>query len=167
MSDAYRSYLELLETLRDKVEALSELAKKKIEAAGNDDLMALNEVIKQEQALALSFRGLERTREKLVEEMGLQEVALSQLATRYPLEMREEARQAAAALQDEFQTYQGVAKTARGVLERNLYEVESILTSLGGPLPEESPAAGPRPGYKPPAAEAPAPPPSMRTDFRA
>ena len=29
MSDAYRSYLELLETLRDKVEALSELAKKK------------------------------------------------------------------------------------------------------------------------------------------
>ena len=54
MSDAYRSYLELLETLRDKVEALSELAKKKIEAAGNDDLMALNEVIKQEQALALS-----------------------------------------------------------------------------------------------------------------
>ena len=100
MSDAYRSYLELLETLRDKVEALSELAKKKIEAAGNDDLMALNEVIKQEQALALSFRGLERTREKLVEEMGLQEVALSQLATRYPLEMREAYNPAAGRLPD-------------------------------------------------------------------
>ncbi len=168
MSDAYRSYLELLETLRVKLEALSELANKKIEAAGNDDLMALNEVIKQEQALSLSFRGLELTREKLVKEMGLQEVALSQLETRYPLEMREEARQAVAALQDEFQSYQGVAKTARGVLERNLYEVESILASLGGPpREEEAPVVGPRPGYKPPASDTAAPPPSMRTDFRA
>ena len=171
MEDAYRSYLELLETLREKVEALSELARKKIEAAKQNDLMALNEVIKQEQALALSFRGLEISREKLLKEMGLQEVALSQLETRYPLELRENARQAAAALQEEYQSYQGVAKTARGILERNLYEVEGIIQSLGGVLPEDS-AAAPvpmqGPGYRPPAAEPVAPPPpSMRTDFRA
>lgn len=168
MEDAYRSYLELLETLRVKVEALSELAKKKIEAAGKDDLMALNEVIKQEQALALSFRGLELSREKLLKEMGLQEVALSQLETRYPLELRENARQAVAALQEEYQSYQGVAKTAQGVLERNLRDVESIIQQMGGaPVEEhmERPVAGP--GYTPGVEPSAPPPPSMRTDFRA
>lgn len=169
MGDAYRSYLELLENLRVNVEALSELAKKKIDAAGKDDLIALGEVIKQEQALALSFRGLELSREKLLKEMGLQEVALSQLETRYPLEMREEARQAVAALQDEYQEYQGVAKKAQDVLESNLRDVESAIVQMGGAIEEDSlgrPVSGPV-NYVPPGVEPVAPPPSMRTDFRA
>ena len=168
MEDTYRSYLELLETLRTKIEALSELSKKKIEAAEKDDLMALNEVIKQEQALSLAFRGLELSREKLQKEMGIQGIALSQLESRYPLEMRENARQAVAALQEEYQSYQGVAKTARGVLEHNLYEVERVIASMGGAAAETSQDAAPKAGYARPAAETVAPPPpSMRTDFRA
>ena len=82
--------------------------------------------------------------------------------------MRENARQAVAALQEEYQSYQGVAKTARGVLEHNLYEVERVIASMGGAAAETSQDAAPKAGYARPAAETVAPPPpSMRTDFRA
>ena len=70
MDNVYHSYLELLDTLRSNVEELSALAKRKIEAAQNDDLVALDEVLKREQALALSFRGLEQSKERLLGEMG-------------------------------------------------------------------------------------------------
>ncbi|MCI8400208.1 MAG: flagellar protein FlgN [Oscillibacter sp.] len=163
MDNVYNSYLELLDTLRSNVEELSALAKRKIEAAQNDDLVALDEVLKREQALALSFRGLEQSKERLLGEMGMKEVPLSQLPARYPLELRESAQKAVAALQDEYQIYQESAKAARTKLEQNLYEVESVIAGMGGPK-EPQEAAGP--GYAPPA-PSPQPPQSMRTDFRA
>lgn len=162
MNDVYQSYLELLDSLRSNVEELSALAKKKLEAAQNDDLTGLDSVLKREQALALSFRGLEQTKERLLSEMGMKEVPLSQLPARYPLELREKAQEAVAALQDEYQSYQESSQAARGKLEQNLYEVETMIARMGGP--KEAEVAGP--GYGAPKG-APQPPPSMKTDFRA
>lgn len=162
MDDVYRSYLALLDTMRENVEELSQLAKRKIEAVSSDDLMALDEVLKREQALTLSFRGLEQSKEKLLSEMGLKEVPLNQLPARYPLELRESAQQAVAALQDEYQAYKDHASAAREKLEQGLYEVESIIVNLGGPKSQQE-AAGP--GYA--AQEGTQIPPKMKTDFRA
>lgn len=159
MDDVYQSYLELLDTLRGNVEELSRLAKQKLEAVEKDDLIALNEVLKREQALSLSFRGLELNKEKLLSKMGMTGVPLNQLPARYPLELREKAQTAVAALQDEYQTYQGHAEAARTTLEHNLYDVEKIIASLGGPKAPES-----GPGYSAQEAQ---PPQSMKTDFRA
>lgn len=160
MGDVYQAYLALLRSLRESLEQLSDLARKKTAAANNDDLMGLDEVMKQEQAMTLAFRGMEQSREKLLAQLGCGNLPLSRLPERFPPEMQDQAREAAAALQAQYQTYRKEADEARAVLERHLREIDAIITRMGGaPAPEGGP------GYVPP--PPPDTPPSMKTDFRA
>lgn len=160
MGEAYQSYLDLLRSLGESLEQLSALARKKTAAANGDDLMGLDEVMKQEQAMTLAFRGMEQNREKLLARMGCGGVPLSRLPERFPPELQDAAREAVALLQRQYRDYRREADAARAVLEHHLREIDGILASLGGaPAPEEGP------GYTPP--PPPDTPPSMKTDFRA
>lgn len=157
MEDLHRTYLHLLDSLREQLAHLCDLTRLKTTAAQNDDLLALNEVLRQEQASTLAFRGLEQKREKQVAELGIGHLALSELPACFPAAMQEEARQTVAALQAQYQTYRSVAEEARRTLEHHLREIEQILEEAG-----VTPTTGP--GYTPPDTDT---PPSMKTDFRA
>ena len=160
MEELYRSYLTFLRSMSEGLESLTEINEKKLEAARMDDLMALNELLNQEQAQALHFRGLEQARNKLLPQMGLVSVPLSQVSARFPAALQAEARQAVARLQTRYAVYQQGAKRTRAVLERNLQEVEASIVEMGGPSAKKDA------GYRREEAIAP-PPPSMKTDFRA
>ena len=67
MSQLHQSYLDLLAELSGSLDRLSQLARDKAAAIQADDLIALDEVLKQEQAMTLNLRGLELRRLKLVE----------------------------------------------------------------------------------------------------
>ena len=160
MDGVYQAYLNLLRSLGESLDQLSALAQKKVAAANGDDLMALDEIMKQEQAMTLAFRGMEQTREKLLEQLNCGNVPLSRLPERFPPQMQGQAREAVAALQKQYQNYRKDADAARLVLERHLREIDAIITEMGGaPAPEGGP------GYVPP--PPPDTPPSMKTDFRA
>ena len=161
MDELYRSYLSFLRSMSRGLESLTGLNEKKLTAAQQEDLMGLNELLNQEQAQALNFRGLELTRDKLLPQLGLVSVPLSQVPERFPAALQAEARQAVEALQSRYQAYRTAAGKTRAVLERNLQEVEQSLAEMGAP-----PAAGPGPGYRKEPETAP-PPSSMKTDFRA
>lgn len=160
MGEAYQAYLALLHSLGESLEQLSALARKKMAAANADDLMGLDEVMKQEQAMTLAFRGMEQTREKLLAQLGCGNVPLSRLPERFPPELQDTAREAVALLQGQYQAYRKEADAARVLLERHLREIDGIIAGMGGaPAPEEGP------GYTPP--PPPETPPNMKTDFRA
>ena len=155
--DSYRSYLTLMGDIGSRLEQLSELARKKTDAVRKDDLMALNEIIKQEQAIALALRGLEQKRMKLSSELNLDGIRLSQLSEKFPTELQLEARTAADALHRQYKVYEASAHVARNTLECNLHEIEKIIEELGGDPNAE-------PGYQLSDVQ---PPQSMKTDFRA
>ena len=161
MDELYRAYLNFVRSMSRGLESLTVLNEKKLAAAQADDLMTLNELLNQEQAQSLNFRGLELTRDKLLPQLGLQNVPLSQVPDSFPPALQPEARRAVGDLQQRYQAYQRVAGKTRGLLEQTLREIEGIIVQLGGP-----PAGGESgPGYvKEPES---APPPSMKTDFRA
>lgn len=160
MADAVQAYMALLESLRSSLSQLTDLAGEKIAAVKDADLQALDSVINREQALALSFRKLEITRQSLLEQLGLQNVPLSQTAQRLPAPVREQAAQAIGALQTQYAAYRECSDKAREMLEGGLREIDVMIQEMGGtPLPEESVGYTP-----PPPAE---PPQSMKTDFRA
>lgn len=158
MEEQFRAYMTFLETLRQALETLTALAAEKIKAVSQDDLIALDEVLRQEQAQALHFRGLDQTREKLLKEMGLQGASMSKVSGACPPAMKQELQRATAALQAQYQTYQEQSGQARALLEKNLREVESTIAAMGA----APPSAGP--GYGGPDAQIPN---SMKTDFRA
>lgn len=160
MADVFQDCLALLRSLGESLEQLSALARQKAAAANADDLTALDEVMKQEQAMTLAFRGMEQTRTKLLGQLGCGSVPLSRLPEHFPPAMQEEASASVDTLQRQYQDYRVQADAARAVLERHLREIEGIISDMGGmPAPQEGP------GYVPP--PPPDTPPSMKTDFRA
>lgn len=153
----YLSYLELLDDLREKLSALCELISQKSKAVLHDDLTALEQIMRQEQAMSLAFRGLEQKKNTLARELHLDTVPLSAVAEHYPEHLRLRARNTTGALQQQFQAYRSASESVRSTLEGNLHEIENILASQNA-----APAAGP--GYTAQPVE---PPKSMKSDFRA
>lgn len=157
MMDApYVAYLSLLDELRRALATLTELAQKKTDAVRNDDLAALDLVLKQEQVLSLTLRGLEQKKTAQLAQLGLTDLPLLQLYTAYPQELQLQAKETAEELKRQFTLYQGAAEVSRNTLECNLHEIEKVLADMGG---TESGI-----GYTPPGAELPH---AMKTDFRA
>ena len=134
MEEQYRMYLAYLEDLRKQLESLTALAKEKPPAVAADDLAALNDIMKREQVLSLSFRGLEQTRARLQKELGLEKARLSQLPQYVPESMREQARQIAVSLKVQYMEYQKASTAAREVLERGYRKSRARSGLWAGPL---------------------------------
>lgn len=157
MNNPFFEYLQLLDQIGEQLERLTELAKQKTAAVRNDDLLALDEILKQEQASSLLFRGLEQKQTALLNSTGLKGIPLSCLAENFPPKMRLEAKQCIEQLQTRYRVYQNCADIARNTLECNLHEIEKALAFM-------SPGAANGPGYR---ASEPEIPSNMKTDFRA
>ena len=158
MDELHQSYLALLKELSGSLDQLSQLAQQKAEVVRQDDLMGLSEVLKQEQAMGLNLRGLELKRQKLVAQLGLDNVPLTALVQHYPEHLEDAARQTVEALRQSYAAYRSYADMARNVLELNLHQIEKVITAAG--VDPATAAAG----YEAPGVE---PPKNMKTDFRA
>ena len=158
MEAQFRSYLGVLKELSGVMDRLTPLARQKAEAVRANDLLALDEVLKQEQALSLNLRGLELKRLKLVPQLGLDNVPLSRLPEHCPAQLAGEARKTADALRESYEIYRSYANMARNTLELNLHQIDKVLADAG-----VDPKLAAQ-GYEAPPLE---PPKKMKTDFRA
>lgn len=157
MKNPFDDYLDLLDQIRTALDHLSGLAKEKSAAVRNNDLIRLDEIMKQEQAEALNFRGLEQRQNTLLNATGLKGIPLSSLAEHFPPKMRLEAKLRVEKLQTQYQVYRTCSEVARNTLECNLHMIEKILEGISTPAQRG-------PGYQVKDPEIPSP---MRTDFRA
>ncbi len=157
MDTLYLAYLALLDDLSRVLEQLSDLDRQKVTAVRSDDLMALDQILKQEQALSLNLRGLEQKMITQREQLSLPQNSVSQLVESYPPHLQMQAKQAVERLRTQYDIYHSAAEVARNTLECNLHEIEKIVSSLGGNNNQGV-------GYATPDAE---PPRKMKTDFRA
>ena len=158
MEALFRSYFGVLRELSGTLDRLAPLAKQKADAVRADDLLALDEVLKQEQALSLNLRGLELKRLKLVPQLGLDNVPLSKLPEHCPSQLADEARKTAAALRKSYEVYRSYAGMAQNLLELNIHQIDKALADAG-----VDPKLAAQ-GYETPPME---PPKKMKTDFRA
>lgn len=158
MRKEYDPLFSLLDDISKRLVHLSSLAEKKVEAVHEDDLMKLNEILNEEQAETLAFRNLERSRVKLLEQLGLGDVALSQLSEHCPPEVKNEAALHVGRVQEHFRAYKTASEKARSLMEQSIDEIDAILASAGRVQPQTGP------GYN---GESTTPPPNMKTDFRA
>lgn len=150
--------LTLFASLTETLFTLTELAKRKTTAVRRNDLMELDQILKAEQAQALTLRGLDQKRVALLSELNLQDTPLSALPTKAPVALQQKARETVEALKHAYEIYNSAAVTARNTLECNLHEIERFLSAAGA-----DPTAAAQ-GYRPVDVDAPAP---MKTDFRA
>lgn len=158
MDELHHAYLNLLRQLTGSLDQLSQLAQQKSAVVRQDDLIALDEVLKQEQAMTLNLRGLEQKRLSLLAQLGLEGVSLAELPDRYPPHLQNEAHKVVDALRQSSDLYRTYADAARGTLELHLHQIEKVIASSGV---DPTPAGA---DYSAPSVE---PPTNMKTDFRA
>ena len=127
MYEAYRAYFAFMEQLGKALDQLTELAKEKTAAVRRDDLLAVDSCMKQEQALGLSLRAMDKKRDTLLAAMGLENVTLSGLVQHCPEEIRTEAKAAADKLRDRYELYRSASDVARTTLEVNLHQIEKMM----------------------------------------
>ena len=141
----------------DTLERLITVEQEKTHAVRQDDLDALNQCMKQEQALSLNLRGLDQRREAVTAALKLSGIPLSALPARAPAECRSEAKTLTEELLNRYQMFRSVSEVARDTLECNLHQIEKVLERMDADSLSGT-------GYEKQAPELPRP---MRTDFRA
>lgn len=152
MNPTYEAYLDYLEELSKILEQLTATAREKTLAARQGDLVKVDACMKQEQIYSLSLRGMDKKRDKMLAEMGLTGVTLTQLAGHYPEELRIKAARAAEKAMTSYEVYLSASNAARTTMEMALRDIDRMFPEGFQPAPE-----APRD----------APPPKMKTDFRA
>ena len=123
----YNDYFRLLEQLGGILDSLTGIAREKIVAVRKDDLAGVDACMKREQVLSLSLRSCEKKREKLLRDLGMENVPLSRLAESCPEELRLEAKAAAEKLRARYTLYRSAENVARSTLECNLHQIEKML----------------------------------------
>ncbi len=138
MEATFESYFDFLGRLGNTLEQLTELARQKTLAVRRDDLLGVNECMKQEQALSMSLRGMDAKRERMLAELGLDGVPLSGLAARCPESLRPQAKRVSESLRAKYDVYNSAAATARTTLECNLHEIEKLMDGPSESRPAHS-----------------------------
>lgn len=160
MEAVWNDYLLLLDEMAVEMNKLAGVTREVCAAVRRDDLVALNDAMKQQQVSGLSLRGKEKKRQKLAGQLGLEGTRLSALPDLVPPELFSRAQETAGRLHSNACLYQEASQVARTTLEINLHELEKYL-SAHGVDPNQLPGGGP-------AAAAPVQPPeNMKTDFHA
>ena len=84
--------LSLFESLTGHLEKLTELAKQKTLVVRKSDLLELDRILREEQALALTLRGIEQKRTALLQKLDLTDVPLADLPVRAPEALQQKTR---------------------------------------------------------------------------
>ncbi len=137
MDVTFESYFAFLEKLGQKLDQLTELARKKTAAVRRDDLLTVNDCMKEEQVLSLTLRGMDQKRDKMLDALGLSGVSLRELPSHCPEELRQTAEKTVEALQAKYSIYQSAAETTRTILEMNLHEIGKYLQGHANGVPAD------------------------------
>lgn len=147
----WEAYFDLLELIAETLTDLGQVQERKIHAVQKGDLPTIDEIMKQEQAFAMTLRGFEQKRVQALEALAVPKGPLKDLMKSVPAPLEEEALDVVEYLQEEYARYQQVADLARQTLEHHLSQLEGITGQDSGysrPKPKqerslEDPLTGP------------------------
>ena len=122
----WQDYLKLMRDLTKTLETLTQVERDKNDAASQGDLIGVEECMKREQVLSLSLRGCDQRRDKLLAELGLRGITLSQLEARSPDEFQLETKAVVEELRRQYKLFQAASQVARDTLEINLRGIERL-----------------------------------------
>lgn len=142
----HAGYLQLLAEIKTVIEQLIGVENQKLDAVHKGDLLAVDECIRQEQAISMAMRSLDMRRTKMMQELGLTGGHLSTLAEQFPPELREQAARAAAELRGSYEDYTSISEATRMALERGLREIDAMMQPAAAKQP---PAAAAKGGARP------------------
>ena len=132
MNEKFESMIKLIDELTNTLVKLSDMQRQIVMAVREDDLAKLADCMKHEQVLSLTLRNTEQKRLKLQEELGLEEMKLSELPLKVKdADMQIRIRNAASKLSAQYKIVRSTSDAARSISESNLRRVEQTMKKMG------------------------------------
>ena len=132
----WQDYLKLMRDLTNTLKTLTQVERDKNDAASQGNLIGVEECMKREQVMSLSLRGYDQKRDKMLAELGLRGVTLSQLEDHSPDEFQLETKAVVEELRRQYKLFQAASQVARDTLEINLRGIERIQAQRAGDTAE-------------------------------
>ncbi|NBI10031.1 hypothetical protein D1641_08355 [Colidextribacter sp. OB.20] len=132
----WQDYLKLMRELTGSLEALAQVEREKNAAASRGDLAGVEECMRREQVMSLTLRGYDQRRDKLLSQLGLEGVTLSQLEDHSPDELQLETKAVVEELRRQYKLFQAASQVARDTLEINLRSIEQLQAKRAGDTSE-------------------------------
>lgn len=123
----FQDYLTFLQGICEELDTLSEVEQRKIAAIQAGDLETLEACMKQEQAAALSLRGREQHRQKMLQALGLEQVSLRDLPQHCPPEDKARTAEISQQVLRSYQVLSSAQTAARTLMESNLRHIQKEL----------------------------------------
>lgn len=133
---SWQDYLNFMKKLSRTLEELAQVEREKNDAVSEGNLSRVEECMKREQAMSLTLRGYDQKREKMLSELGLRGVTLSQLEEHSPDELQLETKAVVEELRRQYKLFQAASQVARDTLEINLRGIEQIQNRQAGDAAE-------------------------------
>lgn len=133
---SWQDYLNFMKKLSRTLEELAQVEREKNDAVSEGNLNRVEECMKREQAMSLTLRGYDQKREKMLSELGLRGVTLSQLEEHSPDELQLETKAVVEELRRQYKLFQAASQVARDTLEINLRGIEQIQNRQAGDAAE-------------------------------
>ncbi|MFI3250228.1 MAG: hypothetical protein R3Y07_04635 [Eubacteriales bacterium] len=124
LEQKWQTYFAVLRRLGDDLDKLATAQQEKHRAVSVGDVLTVDEIMKTEQALALSLRGLEVKRNAALKDLKVKGDKLSDLPNLVPDSLRDEAKKLAEDTLRKYSIYEAASKVAKNTLEINLRQIE-------------------------------------------
>lgn len=129
----WQEYLDLLAKIGESLENLAELEQNKTKAVATGQLSVVDEIMKKEQAFALTFRGYEQKRVKALEKLEIPPCPLNQLMNHVPRSVHFKAKKVVESVQTKYTLYQTASQVAHSTLEMNLHQIDVLTGQAESP----------------------------------
>jgi len=108
-----------------------ELEYKKYDAVIKDDIVILDDIVAKEQVFYLKMRGLEKKREKLIEEMGMKDKTLKQIIELSDEEQKLMLTEAYDELHKLIFDVKKTSNLCKTVIEVRLHRIHNAMSQMG------------------------------------
>lgn len=125
-------FAELLRQFVELFDRMTPLEQEKLDVVKRNQVSALEEIIKREQAEVMALRGLDQKRECLQKELGFEGMSFQEILERLPKEQQPEFQELFDILGSRVKEFQSVTESSKVMMEVNLHAINKMAAQIYG-----------------------------------
>lgn len=129
------SFTAVINELINFFDSLLALEDRKLLAIKNNDVILLEDYIKEEQVYVLKLRGLDKKRETIQAELGFGKLSFKEIIASADSELHEKLLPLFEVLNKNMELFKNTNASSKLLIERNLYNIEKLLESNNAASP--------------------------------
>jgi len=129
MNDGLDFY-KIMEEIMNLVDSVIALENQKLDAIASNDISELDRIMKEEQAIILQFRGLEKKRDKIQDDLGLSSLTFREMIDKDTLSNSKELAKLYQQMNEKMKEVKTVTDCTKKYIELHLHSLDTLITNL-------------------------------------